>query len=107
MGEAALPQVKLSLAGEKPFAKYALGALQCPALGEVLLVCYQNIPNEVWMVEEIDPFVAKLEEDYIAVLFGRFDEEWQPSAGKFNHHVAGKSPARSRGQGIFPEGPGV
>jgi hypothetical protein len=49
--ETSLAQMKITLAREQTLAEEQLGALQGAALGEILLVGDQNIPDQVGMIE--------------------------------------------------------
>src|SRR5450830_1596532 len=66
-----LPQaeMKLTLAGEKPFPQDTLGAYECAALGEILLVRDEHVADEIRVVEQVDALVADLEEHNVAILF--------------------------------------
>lgn len=63
----ALTEVEVSFAGEESFAQQSLRANQRAAFHEILLIGYQDIPNQVGMVEKMDSLVTYFEENYVAV----------------------------------------
>jgi hypothetical protein len=46
------------------------------------------------MVEQVDAFVADLEENYVAILFRGLDHERKPAARELEQHVTWESCAR-------------
>lgn len=85
-----LSQMKFTLAGEESFAEHFLGALQRSAFGEVLLVGYEDIADEIRMIEQINPLVADLEEDDVAIALGGRDEEWETAPRELEQHMPGE-----------------
>jgi hypothetical protein len=52
LGEATLSSMELAFAGKQTFTEQALGTLEYQAFHKVLIVGYEDVFNEIWMIEK-------------------------------------------------------
>jgi hypothetical protein len=83
-----LAEVEIAFAGEETLAQHLLGSDQCAALGEILLIGYEDIANEIRMIEQIDALVADLEEHDVAVFPRGLHKKGQAAARELDEGVA-------------------
>ena len=85
--EAALPEMKLSFAGEKTVSEKALCPLESAAFVEVLPVRYEDVADEIRVAEEVDGLRSDFPPRDVAVLSLHRHHHRERIAGNLHHEL--------------------